>query len=220
MASYFNLTLDTLAPSITAFTINSGASVTTSTGVTLAITVNDGATTGYTMKIWGINGVATEGAASWETFSASKSVTLASGDGSKTVYVKVRDDVYNESSASNASITLSTSIPSITITGPDVSKISEQTGKNTATISFVSDVALKAWKVKLVPATGSLQSAGTQIPTTAGSTNVTGGALASATSQQVTINGTDLKTAASGSDGTYIIKVFGQSNANDLWSEA
>lgn len=35
MASYFNLTLDTLAPSITAFSINSGAAVTTSRNVTL-----------------------------------------------------------------------------------------------------------------------------------------------------------------------------------------
>lgn len=60
MASYFNLTLDTLAPSITAFSINSGAAVTTSRNVTLNITAPEAAS----MKIWGIDGVASESAAS------------------------------------------------------------------------------------------------------------------------------------------------------------
>ena len=214
MASYFNLTLDTLAPTISAFTINSGASITTSRNVTLAITSSDAAS----MKIWGIDGVADEASASWETFASSKSVTLTSGDGSKTVYVKVRDSVYNESSASSASITLSTAIPTITITGPDVSVISEQAGKNVATFSFQSNMALKAWKVKLVPANNSEHDAGTQIPSTGGSTGMTGTTLAANTSQQCKIYGADLSTAAGGSDGTYIIKVFGQASVNDLWS--
>lgn len=214
MASYFNLTLDTLAPTISAFTINNGASVTTSTTVTLNITSADAAA----MKIWGINGVATEAAASWETFASSKSVALTSGDGSKTVYIKVRDSVYNESSASSATITLSTAIPTITITGPDVSVISEQSGKNVATFSFQSSMALKAWKVKLVPANNSTEDAGTQIGTTNGSTNMTGTTLAANTSKQCTINGSDLSVAAGGADGTYIIKVFGQASANNLWS--
>ena len=214
MASYFNLTLDTLAPTISAFTINSGASVTTSTNVTLTITSADAAS----MKIWGINGVATEQDASWETFASSKNVTLPSGDGTKTVYVKVRDAVYNESAASSATITLSTAIPEITITGPDVSVISEQAGKNIATFSFVSSMALKAWKVKLVPANNSAHDAGTQIPTTGGSTGMTGTTLAALTSQECKIYGADLSSAAGGSDGTYIIKVFGQASVNDLWS--
>ena len=214
MASYFQLTLDTLAPTISAFTINGGALVTTSANVTLSITCSDAAA----MKIWGINGVATESAASWETFSATKAVQITSGDGSKTVYIKVRDSVYNESSASSATITLSTAIPEITITGPDVSVISEQSGKNTATFSFQSSMALKAWKVKLVPASSSEHDAGIQIPTTAGSTNMTGTTLAANTSVTCTIKGTDLSSAAGGTDGTYIIKAFGQASANDLWS--
>lgn len=214
MSSYFNLTLDTLAPTISAFTINSGASVTTSRNVTLTITSTDAAA----MKIWGINGVANEADATWETFSSSKSVTLTSGDGSKTVYVKVRDAVYNESSASSATITLSTAIPEITVTGPDVSIISEQPGKNVATFSFQSSMALKAWKVKLVPANNSAHDAGTQIPTTGGSTNMTGTTMAANTSKECKIYGADLSNAAGGSDGTYIIKVFGQASVNDLWS--
>lgn len=214
MASYFNLTLDTLAPTISSFSINDGAAVTTSRNVTLKITSADAAA----MKIWGIDGVANEASATWETFASTKSVTLTTGDGNKTVYIKVRDSVYNESSASSDTITLSTAIPTITITGPDVSVISEQSGKNIATFSFTSSMALKAWKVKLVPSNSSAQDAGTQIPTTAGSTNMTGTTLAANTAKQCTINGTDLNTAAGGVDGTYIIKVFGQASANDLWS--
>lgn len=214
MASYFNLTLDTLAPSITAFSINNGAAVTTSRNVTLNITAPEAAS----MKIWGIDGVASEAAASWETFSSTKSVTLTSGDGSKTVYVKVRDSVYNESSATSDTINLSTAIPTITITGPDVSVISEQSGKNIATFSFSSSMALKAWKVKLVPANSSAHDAGTQIPSTGGSTNMTGTTKAANTSVECKIYGSDLSSAAGGTDGTYIIKVFGQASANDLWS--
>lgn len=214
MASYFNLTLDTLAPSITVFQINAGASVTTSRSVTLTITSADAAA----MKIWGIDGVTTESAASWETYAGTKAVTLTSGDGSKTVYVKVRDSVYNESAASSATITLSTALPTITVTGPDVSVISEQTGKNVATFTFQSSMALKAWKVKLVPSNASAHDAGTQIPTTAGSTGMTGTTLAANTSTECKIYGTDLSSAAGGADGTYIIKVFGQASANDLWS--
>lgn len=214
MASYFNLTLDTLAPSITAFSINNGASVTTDRNVTLNITAPEAAS----MKIWGIDGVASEAAASWETFSATKSVTLTSGDGSKTVYVKVRDSVYNESAAASDTITLSTAIPTITITGPDVSVISEQSGKNIATFSFSSSMALKAWTVRLVPSNASAHDAGTQIPTTGGSTNMSGTTLAANTSKECKIYGADLSSAAGGTDGTYIIKVFGQASANDLWS--
>lgn len=214
MASYFNLTLDTLAPSITAFSINSGAAVTTSRNVTLSITAEGAAS----MKIWGIDGVTTEQAASWETFSSTKSVTLTSGDGTKTVYIKVRDSVYNESAASSDTITLSTAIPTITITGPDVSVISEQSGKNVATFSFSSSMALKAWTVRLVPSNASAHDAGTQIPTTGGSTNMSGTTLAANTSKECKIYGADLSSAAGGTDGTYIIKVFGQASANDLWS--
>lgn len=214
MASYFNLTLDTLAPSITAFSINSGAAVTTSRNVTLSITAPEAAS----MKIWGIDGVASESAASWETFASTKSVTLTSGDGTKTVYIKVRDSVYNESAASSDTITLSTAIPTITITGPDVSVISEQSGKNISTFSFTSSMALKAWKVKLVPANSSAHDAGTQIPSTGGSTNMTGTTKAANTPVECKIYGADLSSAAGGADGTYIIKVFGQASANDLWS--
>ena len=88
------------------------------------ISVTDAATTGYQMKIWGTKAAAKEADASWETFAAEKAITLPDGDGLKTIYVKVRDDVGNESTAASDSITLNTSIPAVTITGPDKSRIS------------------------------------------------------------------------------------------------
>ena len=105
MASFFNLTLDLTAPSGLAIQINSGALYTTSTTVGLQTAVDDASTTGYQMKIWGIAGAATEGEAAWASFAGTKNIVLAAGDGLKTVYVKVRDDVGNETSAVSASIT-------------------------------------------------------------------------------------------------------------------
>lgn len=216
MANYFNLTLDTLAPSISSFTINSGQSVTSVRNVTLSIAC--GASDVASMKIWGYDGHLTESSASWETFATTKSVNLPDADGRYTLYVKVRDDVYNESAASSATITLSTELPEITIVGPDVSKISEVSGKNIASFTFSSDVALSAYVVKVVPSASSDHEAGTQIGMTNGSTHMSGGAVAANTSVSCTINGSDYKTAVGSTDGTYIVKVFGQNAENGLWS--
>ena len=217
MASYFNLTLDTLAPSGVSITINEGAQYTTTAEVQLTIGCSDGNTTGYQMKIWGISGATTESAASWETFSASKVVTLPGSDGLKTVYVKVRDDVYNESSAASDSITLNTAVPAVTITGPDVTRISKVSPKNVAAFSFVVDCDFVEYKVKVVPSISSLESAGTTIATKNGSTNMSAtGSFSASTSISCTINGADLETASSG-DGSKIIKVFVKNSAG-TWS--
>ena len=198
MASYFNLILDTLAPSGVSVSINSGAQYTTNTSVQLSIRCSDSDTTGYQMKIWGINGVATESAASWETYATSKTVTLPSGDGLKTVYIKVRDDVYNESTSASDSITLNTSVPTVTITGSDVIKNSKVAPRN-------------------VPSISSLESAGTTIGTANSSTNMSGtGTFKADTSISCTITGADLETASSG-DGSKIIKVFVKNEAG-TWS--
>ena len=220
MASFFNLILDTLAPSGVTLSINNKAQYTTTQEVTLYIATSDSDTTGYQMKIWGIDGVVTESEATWETFATSKTVSLPSGDGLKTVYVKIRDDVYNESSAASAQITLNTTVPSVTITGPDVSKVSKVSPKNVATFSFVSDVDFDEFKVKVVPATSSLNDAGTVIGTTNGSVNMVGsaGGYKANTAIQCKINGADLETASSG-DGNKIIKVFVKNSAG-TWSVA
>ena len=219
MASYFNLVLDTLAPQGLTVKLNNGSQYTTSKNITLSISVSDTSTSGYQMKIWGIDGASSEDSASWETFAATKSIALPTGDGLKTVYVKVRDDVCNETAAASATITLDTSVPAVTIIGPDVSRISKTAPKNVATFSFTSDVAFTEYKIKVVPSKSSLHDSGTLIGTANGSTNMSAtGSFKASTAISCKIYGQDLETASSG-DGEKIIKVFVK-NAHGTWSVA
>lgn len=220
MASYFNLTLDTTAPSGLTLSINDGALYATSTAVKLTIGLSDEVTTGYQMKIWGIDGVDEEASASWETFAKTKSVNLTSGDGLKTVHIKVRDDVGNETEEVSDDITLNTAVPVVTITRPDKTKISKVEGFNKSKITFTCDVDFAEYKVCVVPQTSSTQDAGTVIPTTAGSINTSGsdGSYPKTTPIEVTITGTDLETASSG-DSVKIVKVFVKTAAG-IWSVA
>ena len=220
MAAFFNLTLDTLAPQGVTLSINAGAIYTSNKAVTLAIGCSDVSTAGYSMKIWGsVTGAATEEDAKWENYSASKTVTLTDGDGLKTIYVKVRDNVWNEADPVSATITLNTSIPVVTVVGPDVSIVSEVAGKNTAKFNFTANAIFDEYKVGVVPATNSTVSDVTVIGTSGGSANTSGsdGNYPADTNIEVTINGTDLKTAAGGADGTYIIKAFVKNQAG-TWS--
>lgn len=219
MASFFNILLDTLAPSGLTVLINDGAKYTTGSTVSLKIAVDDADTSGYQMKIWGTADVETEEAASWQTFAATKSVGLSTGDGLKTIYVKVRDDVGNESSIASDSITLNTSVPTVIIDGPDKSKISKVEGYNTSTFSFISDMIFTEYKVCVVPVNTSLNTVGVIIPDTNGSENTSGtGEFPADTPIDVTIKGADLEAASSG-DGTKIIKVFVKNEAG-TWSVA
>lgn len=220
MAAFFNLTLDTLAPQGVTLKINAGAIYTSNKAVTLTIGCSDASTAGYSMKIWGsIVGATAEKDANWENFSATKTVTLSDGDGLKTVYVKVRDNVWNEAEPVSATITLNTSIPVVTIVGPDVSIISEVVGKNTTKFNFTADVTFDEYKVGVVPSNNSSVNDVTVIGTTGGSANTSGsdGKYPAKTNIEVSINGTDFKTAAGGADGTYIIKVFVKNQAG-TWS--
>lgn len=221
MASYFNLTLDTLAPSGLSVLINGGAQYTSSQEVTLTISISDPQTNNYQMKIWGIDGIASEESASWETYTKSKAVNLSSGDGLKTVYVKVRDDVWNESAQASDTITLNTAVPVVTITGPDVSKISKVAQKNVSSFTFRCDVKIVEWKVMVVESNSALENTGTnkQIPSDGGSTNMTGKSATEAeTPISCTIYGADIESASSG-DGVKIVKVFAKSEAG-IWSVA
>lgn len=219
MASYFNLVLDTLAPQGLAVKLNKGSQYTTSKNVSLSVSISDTSTSGYQMKVWGIDGASSEDSASWETFAATKSIALPTGDGLKTVYVKVRDDVCNETAAASATITLDTSVPAVTIIGPDVSRISKTAPKNVATFSFTSDVAFTEYKIKVVPSKSSLHDAGTLIGTANGSTNMTAtGTFKASTAISCKVYGKDLEAASSG-DGEKIIKVFVK-NAHGTWSVA
>lgn len=219
MASYFNLTLDTLAPQGLTIKLNNGSQYTTSKAVQLAINVTDESADGYQMKVWGIDGIAKESDAVWETLANVKDITLPTGDGLKTVYVKVRDDVYNETAVTSTSITLDTSVPAVTIIGPDVSRISKTSPKDIATFSFTSDVAFTEYKIKVVPSKSSLHDAGTLIGAANGSTNMSAtGTFKASTAISCKIYGKDLELASSG-DGEKIIKVFVK-NTVGTWSVA
>ena len=216
MAAYFNLTLDTTAPSGGSISLPARA---TSVNVTATLTASGA---NY-MKLWGdicatAGGTAiTEANASWVAYSASASVILTSTDATKTVYVKFKDDVGNESTSYSASVILDTTGPTVTIVGPDVSKISKVSGFNVCAFSFSASEIINQWTVRVVPSVSSVYTAGTQIPTTGGSTNMSGSTqTAKDAAINCTIYGADLETASSG-DGAKIIKVFVKDIAGN-WS--
>lgn len=218
MAAYFTLTLDTTAPTGASIKISSPTNNRTVTA-TLA------ATSATQMKLYGdiVSSTSsttkiTESAASWVSYATSASVILATGDGAHTVYAKFRDDVGNETSAVSAVVTLDTTAPTVTISsGPDYSTISTVSGYNVCTFSWSASEAIKAYKVCVVAANTSAQSAGTTIGTTNGSTNTSSSAsVAANTTVTTTINGSDLMAASSG-DGAKIIKVFVQDTGGN-WS--
>ena len=203
-------------------TIDGGNQYCTNNLVTVALA--SPATDEYQAKIWGdvdpthnANIQATEVASSWITYQEAIQAKLSAGDGAKNLYGKIRDDVYNESSQVGDTITLDTTIPAVSIAGPDVNKISKVTGKNTAALSFQVDQNFTEYKVKVVGSTGAAHDTGTVIPTTGGSTNTSAtGTWTTASVINVTIKGADLETASSG-DGTKIVKVFVKDEAGN-WS--
>lgn len=220
MASFFNLTLDTLAPAGVTLSLNDDARYTTSASIMAKIGTTDEDTTGYQLKVWGgVDGATTEADAAWVNFATEKAINLTTGDGKKTVNLKVRDDVGNESAVVTKEIILDTAVPVVTITGPDKSKISKVENFNVAAISFTCDVDFVEYKVKVVPATTSLQDAGVVIGTANGSTNMSAtGEFPDAEAINCTITGADLEAASAG-DGEKIVKVFVR-NAAGTWSVA
>lgn len=225
MANYFLLELDTTGPQNPSISLEAGAQYATQQLIDATISTSDGDTSGYQMKIWGDVDTAhnpdiqdTEVASAWITYSGTQQVKLATGDGSKTVNLKIRDDVHNESAEASDSITLDTTLPVVSITGPDVNKISKVAGKNESAFSFTCDSVFDEYKVKAVASSGASHDTGTQIPMTDGSTNMSGsaGAYPSETAINCTITGTDLEDADAG-DGEKTIKVFVKDEAGN-WS--
>jgi hypothetical protein len=230
MANYFELTLDTTAPANPSVSIEGGAQFTAAQLVDLTIGTSDGTTAGYQMLIWGdvetntgeggnANIQATEGASTWITYNTTQQVKLSAVDGVKNIYLKIRDDVHNVSSQASDSITLNTSIPTVTIVGPDVSKISKIAGKNVSAFSFTASENYQEYKVKVVGTTGAAHSTGTQIGIASGSVNMTGtngAGFPAATPIECEITGADLEAASAG-DGVKIVKVFVKDMAGN-WS--
>jgi len=228
MANYFNLELDTTGPSNPSIIVDSGAQYTTDVAgyVNVAVSTGDAVTTNYQMKLWGdvdptenVDIQPLEANAGWITFVASRQVKVSSGDGGKTINLRIRDDVHNESSTTSDDIIKDSTKPEVTIAGPDVNIISKKVSKNTSSFTFSStNSGFEEYKVKAVGTTGSAEDTGTLIPTTNGSTNTSGnvGGYLMDDPISVSINGSDLELASSG-DGIKIIKVFIKDDAGN-WS--
>ena len=113
-----DLTFTTAPPDTTppsgSITINNGAAATNSLTVTLTLSATDNSGTVSQMQFSNDNVTY----ATPETYATSKSWTLSSGDGAKTVYVKFSDPSGNWSTPVSDSITLDTTPPGIAITSP------------------------------------------------------------------------------------------------------
>lgn len=235
MASYFNLTLDTTAPSGVSVLINGDETKTSSTAVTLTIACGDTDTTGYQMKIWGTADAETEDSATWESFAETKNVTLPTDDGVKTVYIKVRDDVWNESATASDTISLYTSVPTVENLSVGTSKISLVSGKSVSSGSFYASEAFDAVKIMLVDNVNAKYNDSTNIsiPVTNGSSieNDSGKIKLSDCLEfedasydsdtfawiYFSINAADINAVSPG-DGVKIIKAFVRSAESGNWS--
>jgi hypothetical protein len=225
MSAYVTIELDTTAPASPSMQIEGGAANTNSQLVNVTLGTTDGVTTGYSMMIYGnvdlaydTNIQSDEASSSFFGYSTTKQVKLAAGDGTKTLYVIIRDDVLNKSSIAQATINLDTTGAVITVTNPDRPKISTVATADTAIFTFSSDQAFTEYKVCYVPTPGATHDAGVVIPTTNGSINTSGtaGNYAAATAIQVTVKGADLKLANNG-DGEKYVKCFVKDNVGN-WS--
>ena len=137
-------TSDTTAPTNTSITINSGASYTNSTAVTLTLSATDSVgVTGYYLSTSSSTPVAS--ASGWNSvtsttsYSGSASYPLTSGDEQKTVYVWYKDAAGNVSSSASDSITLDTTAPIVTITSPTSSDTYTATSNTVSLSGSASD---------------------------------------------------------------------------------
>jgi len=105
-----SIILDTTKPTGT-ITINSGATHTNNTAVTLTLSASD--TSGISKMEFSNDNT------NWsspEAYTTTKSYTLPTGDGTKTVYVRYTDTAGNVSNAISSSIILDTTKPTVTVT--------------------------------------------------------------------------------------------------------
>jgi hypothetical protein len=101
-----SIVLDTAAPA-GSISINGGDDYATSTSATLSLSADD-ETSGVDDMRFSNNGTSWSG---WEAYAGSRTWTLPSGDGDKTVYVQYRDQVGHVSSTYSDSIILDTVAP-------------------------------------------------------------------------------------------------------------
>lgn len=238
MASYVNITLDTVGVEPLSVSLNGDDERTTSTAVTLKVTLADEDKTyadKYQMCIYG-DVVGHDSEMIWEAYAEEKTIILTDGDGIKTVQVYIRDDVGNVGvygSCGEDTIILYTEVPTVTVLGPSVARISENEGYNVSTFTFSADKKISDGKVMVVKSINALHDDATNVllsgangskitySDTDGNTQAASGdnvsfsfgeissflSFGAGKELTVTVNGSDLLEAAGG-DGAHIIKVF------------
>lgn len=235
MSSYVRLILDTTSPQSLDLLLNGGSTYTGSRMVDAAISTADEDTTGYSMKLWGdidfdwakVNNLVEQDTpdqevhadnAVWVDFASNKELRLSVTDGSKVIYVQLRDDVHNLSDIVEDSITVDTEVPNVLVlSGPTPPKISKVDGKNISELEFRFSKDVVEYKVTVVGNSGDAEQTAVVIADTNGSANVAGvGEFTEDTTIICEINGTDLEEASPG-DGEKIVKVFAK-DAMGRWS--
>lgn len=247
MSSYVNITLDTTGPQGVSVCINSDEERTSDKQFSLKILCADSDTTNYQMKIWSeVMEFNTEESAQWEDYSSDKIITFFNDiyeDKTVTVYVKLRDDVWNESEIASDDIEVYIENPTVTITSVSRTKISTIPAndydaeidklfpKNSSLITFTVDKECDELMVMVVQDINAAydDSANVLIPTT-GSSNIKNADSEILTGSdgmhienvfqsghyRAYIKGADLEAASAG-DGIKIIKIFAH-DPNGKWS--
>jgi hypothetical protein len=225
VSSAFFLSLDTTPPQNVSVSIDGGVSYSKRALVTCTLNTADVNTTGYKFKIWGhVDGSydpaiqATENGSNWKLYSSSVPIRLDSAQGTRTIYLKIMDDVGNISAEVTASIILDTIIPIATVmSAPQAPKLSRISGYNYVSFTWQGNEDFIEYALKLVPNPNSVYEEGILIPDTFGSLNIsnTGSFVAE---QNITsrIYTDDLKLVAE--DGVVTIKVFTRDLAGN-WSD-
>ncbi|MBM7647789.1 methionine-rich copper-binding protein CopC [Bacillus ectoiniformans] len=122
----FTITVTLNQPPTGTITINNGNEVTKSTNVSLTLTASDPENETVEMQFSSDNNVWS----TWETFNIEKTYTIPSGDGTKTVYVQLKDEAGNLSNSVSDTIELDS-------TPPEVSGVTDGSSYHTdRTITF------------------------------------------------------------------------------------
>lgn len=218
MPAHFQLTLDTTGPQGVTASIDSNAGSTTESIVDLLVGTTDAVTVGYQVKVWGdVDGAPDEASAVWQAYpgpATPLAITLAGADGVKTIHVRLRDDVWNESASVADSIVLNqTGVTVNIIAGPDVNRVSRIATKRQATFTWAADGPFVHYEVRVVPDTNSDHNAGVPVGVV-GSVNVAAdGAFTANTPITTVVDGRDLPDP----DSVKVVKVFAR-DADGNWS--
>jgi hypothetical protein len=217
MTASVTITLDTKPPASPTLLINAGSTVTGHRVVQIDASTADyegGARDVRQMKVWGdvepddVFGLR-ETDSLWLPYTPTLNLRLTDGNGLKTLFARLMDDVCNTTPIFTDSITLDLSSPLIqVVTAIDRARISKVAPCAQATFAWQANVAHDRYQVRVVPTIGSSHQAGVLLGTYYGSINTTGvGSFPADTPTTVVVAGADLEAASPG-DTRKVLKVF------------